>query len=219
MLYNIYYYAIKPPHSAHSRSNLCQSFALWFSSLVTAYLLLDNKSGRRESNPRRQPWEGCILPLNYFRICLYFITKKNLYKLLIYLLIKNTYIFNKRETRLVLDLLHAHGYSPLSLRLSRLIPFAIRICSLRSCHPFANPPNCAIGEFLPLSLSIKKPHLWWSFFMERETRLELATSSLARRHSTTELPPHRVTSLVLHKQFFFASVFLLIYIVAYTKKS
>ena len=26
-------------------------------------------------------------------------------------------------------------------------------------------------------------------FMERETRLELATSSLARRHSTTELPP------------------------------
>ena len=28
------------------------------------------------------------------------------------------------------------------------------------------------------------------FLMERETRLELATSSLARRHSTTELPPH-----------------------------
>lgn len=26
-------------------------------------------------------------------------------------------------------------------------------------------------------------------FMERETRFELATSSLARRHSTTELPP------------------------------
>ena len=26
------------------------------------------KSGRRDSNPRRQPWEGCILPLNYFRI-------------------------------------------------------------------------------------------------------------------------------------------------------
>ena len=106
-----------------------------------------------------------------------------------------------------MDLLHAHGYSPLSLRLSRLVPFAIRICSLRSCHPYANPPNCAIGEFLPLSLSIKKPHLWWSFFMERETRLELATSSLARKHSTTELPPHRVTSLVLHKHFFFASVF------------
>ncbi len=70
-----------------------------------------------------------------------------------------------------MDLLHAHGDSPLSLRLSRLVPFAIRIYSLRSCHPSANPPNCAIGEFLPLSLSIKKPHLWWSFFMERETRL------------------------------------------------
>ena len=29
-------------------------------------------------------------------------------------------------------------------------------------------------------------------FMERETRLELATSSLARKHSTTELPPHKL---------------------------
>ena len=28
-------------------------------------------------------------------------------------------------------------------------------------------------------------------FMERETRLELATSSLARKHSTTELLPHQ----------------------------
>ena len=25
-------------------------------------------SGRRGSNPRPQPWQGCILPLNYFRI-------------------------------------------------------------------------------------------------------------------------------------------------------
>jgi hypothetical protein len=25
-------------------------------------------SGRWDSNPRRQPWEGCILPLNYARI-------------------------------------------------------------------------------------------------------------------------------------------------------
>ena len=46
------------------------------------------------------------------------------------------------------------------------------------------------GSFNPLSLHIKKPHMKWSFFMERETRLELATSSLARKHSTTELPPH-----------------------------
>ena len=98
----------------------------WWGYKNICQLNWKEKSGRRDSNPRRQPWEGCILPLNYFRICLYFITKKNLYKLLIYLLIKNTYIFNKRETRLVLDLLHAHEYSPLSLRLSRLVLFAIR---------------------------------------------------------------------------------------------
>ncbi len=28
---------------------------------------MGKKSGRRDSNPRRQPWEGCILPLNYAR--------------------------------------------------------------------------------------------------------------------------------------------------------
>ena len=28
-------------------------------------------SGRRGSNSRRQPWEGCILPLNYVRLNLY----------------------------------------------------------------------------------------------------------------------------------------------------
>ncbi len=35
----------------------------------------ENWSGRRDSNPRPQPWQGCILPLNYFRkTCLsYFI--------------------------------------------------------------------------------------------------------------------------------------------------
>ena len=27
----------------------------------------EDKSGRRDSNPQRQPWEGCILPLNYAR--------------------------------------------------------------------------------------------------------------------------------------------------------
>src|SRR6476659_332205 len=26
------------------------------------------ESGRWDSNPRRQPWEGCILPLNYARM-------------------------------------------------------------------------------------------------------------------------------------------------------
>lgn len=47
------------------------------------------------------------------------------------------------------------------------------------------------------------------FFMERETRLELATSSLARRHSTTELPPHRVTSLLYMDNFFLQVFFYL----------
>ena len=27
-------------------------------------------SGKRDSNPRPQPWQGCALPLSYFRICL-----------------------------------------------------------------------------------------------------------------------------------------------------
>ncbi len=39
---------------------------------------------------------------------------------------------------------------------------------------------------------IKDKSLKLLSFMERETRLELATSSLARKHSTTELPPHWV---------------------------
>ena len=28
---------------------------------------IKNKSGRRDSNPRPPPWQGDILPLNYFR--------------------------------------------------------------------------------------------------------------------------------------------------------
>ena len=45
--------------------------------------------------------------------------------------------------------------------------------------------------FVRLFLHTIKDKSWKLLsFMERETRLELATSSLARRHSTTELPPH-----------------------------
>ena len=29
----------------------------------------NNKSGRRDSNPRPPPWQGDVLPLNYFRKC------------------------------------------------------------------------------------------------------------------------------------------------------
>lgn len=47
-----------------------------------------------------------------------------------------------------------------------------------------------------IAYTIKDKSLKLLSFMERETRLELATSSLARRHSTTELPPHRVVFLL-----------------------
>ena len=55
----------------------------------------------------------------------------------------------------------------------------------------------------PLSIKKETP-LGISFFMERETRLELATSSLARMHSTTELLPHYCCKSIIHNQFFFA---------------
>ena len=49
--------------------------------------------------------------------------------------------------------------------------------------------------------TIKDKSLKLLSFMERETRLELATSSLARRHSTTELPPHYcVCVFIIHEQ-------------------
>lgn len=41
-------------------------------------------SGRRDSNPRRQPWEGCILPLNYFRNMSEFTTNKFYLQYIIY---------------------------------------------------------------------------------------------------------------------------------------
>ena len=56
------------------------------------------------------------------------------------------------------------------------------------------------------NLEIKSTHHQWVLFMERETRLELATSSLARRHSTTELPPHIGYCFIIHEQIFFATL-------------
>lgn len=40
---------------------------------------LKKNSGRRDSNPRRQPWEGCILPLNYFRMFFFIIQQKTFF--------------------------------------------------------------------------------------------------------------------------------------------
>ena len=56
----------------------------------------------------------------------------------------------------------------------------------------------------PANIQIKS--LNGSFLMERATRLELAIFSLGRRHSTTELCPHR-TSLIYHKILFFSLIF------------
>ena len=43
-------------------------FIYKFSLFLHANNFYKKNSGRRDSNPRRQPWEGCILPLNYVRI-------------------------------------------------------------------------------------------------------------------------------------------------------
>ena len=32
------------------------------------FLEFKKKSGKRDSNPRPQPWQGCALPLSYFRM-------------------------------------------------------------------------------------------------------------------------------------------------------
>ena len=37
---------------------------------------LNSKSGRRDSNPRHQPWQGCALPLSYARKSTFRMTRK-----------------------------------------------------------------------------------------------------------------------------------------------
>ena len=48
---------VYPSHHNHYTIN--------FSYHISRY----KKSGRRDSNPRPPPWQGDVLPLNYFRIC------------------------------------------------------------------------------------------------------------------------------------------------------
>lgn len=67
------------------RSNLDKAIALWFSHPFP-YIIKKNQkirfffiSGRRGSNPRRQPWEGCILPLNYPRSDYSILANKNFF--------------------------------------------------------------------------------------------------------------------------------------------
>ena len=61
---------------------------------------------------------------------------------------------------------------------------------------------------------IKDKSLKLLSFMERETRLELATSSLARRHSTTELPPHWVLLYYYMNNFFLQAFFIIFFYAA-----
>ena len=35
--------------------------------LFKSLIIINNWSGRRDSNPRHQPWQGCTLPLSYSR--------------------------------------------------------------------------------------------------------------------------------------------------------
>ncbi len=77
--------------------------------------------------------------------------------------------------------------------------------SARSRSNFATK-LCFVRVLKPI-LTIKKQHPdGCLFFMERETRLELATPSLARKCSTTELLSHSVI-LIIHAKFYFAILF------------
>ena len=52
----------------------------------------------------------------------------------------------------------------------------------------------------PMNRGFADPRLatWLRRHLERKTRFELATSSLARRHSTTELLPLSFTHIILY---------------------
>ena len=77
--------------------------------------------------------------------------------------------------------------------------------SARSRSNFAT--KLRFVRVLKPTLTIKKQHpVGCLFFMERETRLELATPSLARKCSTTELLSQSVI-LIIHAKFYFAIVF------------
>ena len=56
-----------PPQDFKSCASACSA---------TPACHIENWSGRRDSNPRPQPWQGCILPLNYFRkTCMSYLIK------------------------------------------------------------------------------------------------------------------------------------------------
>ena len=69
----------------------------------------------------------------------------------------------------VLDLLHAHRVSPKLLRNRRLNLFAIRICSLCSLHPSANPPNSLFTLLATIVTKLKSGRKTYRFLI-RERR-------------------------------------------------
>ena len=78
--------------------------------------------------------------------------------------------------------------------------------SLTLFTPSVRKSARTLFEFSPLSLYILKNTLSGVILkMERETRLELATPSLARKCSTTELLSHSVI-IIIHGKFYFSTI-------------
>ena len=96
---------------------------------------------------------------------------------------------------LVLDLLHAREVSPLWFYHSRLNSLAIRICSLRSLHPSANPPNHHLSVSRNTTPYKKRQDKPTSFYMGR-SGLEPPTSPLSgvRSNHLSQQPLFRVSN-------------------------
>ena len=82
------------------------------------------------------------------------------------------------------------------------------LSGLISFRPSANPPNSQLASSRNRHLT-KKPTKICRLFLERVTRLELAISSLGRKHSTTELHPHIFSNLSLTWKYLFVKMFIL----------
>ena len=58
----------KGPETRRAGATMARPFVFAvFDRLVTGCLPWEDWSGRRDSNPRPQPWQGCALPLSYAR--------------------------------------------------------------------------------------------------------------------------------------------------------
>ena len=87
-----------------------------------------------------------------------------------------------------------------------LVHIAVRSSVLQTRLHSCSKSARTLLEFSPLSLYILKNTLSGVVSkMERETRLELATPSLARKCSTTELLSHSVI-IIIHGKFYFSTI-------------